>query len=49
MLAKGKAPNVFTALAREEPVVHNPEGRWVETPASQAPVRAVWEEMLWRY
>ncbi len=51
MRAKGKAPNVFTAPERVEPVADIPEGRWVETPASLAPVRAVLEQerIVWRY
>jgi len=33
MLAKGKAPKVFTAAARREPVADLPEGRWAARPA----------------
>ena len=45
MLRKGKAAKVPSAVAwairltmRREPVVHNPKGRWVETPTSLGPL-----------
>ncbi len=37
MLGKGKDPKVPAAVARREPVVHNPEGRRAAWPASQGP------------
>ena len=44
-LGKGKDPKVPSAAAwairptmRRGPVVHNPEGRWVETPTSLGPL-----------
>ena len=43
MLGKGKDPKVSSAPEKVEPVADIPEGRWVETLASQAPVRAVLE------
>ena len=45
MLGEGKDPKVSSAPERVEPVADIPEGRWVETPASQAPVRAEGTEM----
>jgi hypothetical protein len=45
MLAKGKAPKVFTAVARQEPVADIPEGRplrgaiHIRKAASQGSVR----------
>ncbi len=37
MLAKGKAPKVLAAAARQEPVVDIPEGSRGERPVSRGP------------